>query len=214
MARKEKTIHYLYKTTCDITGRYYVGMHSTDNLEDGYMGSGKRLRYSIRKHGKENHTKEILEFFENRLLLIEAEKKAITSEMVLDINCMNLKEGGSGGFSNKEHQLKCSKAGALSTNKKRWIDNREKSIEEFKIKQKFRCQDPIVRANIINNLVYGQKHSEETKQLMSEKRKGTGTGEKNSQFGTCWVTKDGLNKKIKKDLLETYLNEGWFQGRR
>lgn len=29
-------------------------------------------------------------------------------------------------------------------------------------------------------------------------RKGTGLGEKNSQFGTLWITKDGLNKKIKK----------------
>lgn len=29
-------------------------MHSTDNLDDGYVGSGKRLWNSIKKHGKEN----------------------------------------------------------------------------------------------------------------------------------------------------------------
>ena len=52
--RKVKNIHYIYKTTCNITGRWYVGMHSTSNENDGYMGSGKRLRYSIRKYGKEN----------------------------------------------------------------------------------------------------------------------------------------------------------------
>ena len=49
---------------------------------------------------------------------------------------------------------------------------------------------------------------------MSEIRKGTGTGETNSQYGTCWVTKDGSNKKIKKEDLETYLNEGWCKGRK
>ena len=73
MPRKEKSIHYLYKTTCKVTGRYYIGMHSTSNIDDGYLGSGKRLRYSIRKHGEDNHEKEILEFFDSRELLIEAE---------------------------------------------------------------------------------------------------------------------------------------------
>ena len=90
MARKEKTIHYLYKTTCLVTGKYYIGMHSTSNLDDGYMGSGKRLRYNIRKYGVDNHNKEILEFFETRELLIEAEINAITEDMIVDINCMNL----------------------------------------------------------------------------------------------------------------------------
>jgi len=77
MARKEKNIHYIYKTTCDITGRWYIGMHSTYNLEDGYIGSGKTLRRSIRKYGKENHTKEILEFLENREDLAKREKEIV-----------------------------------------------------------------------------------------------------------------------------------------
>ena len=34
-------------------------MHSTNNLNDGYLGSGKRLRYSIQKYGVDSHIKEI-----------------------------------------------------------------------------------------------------------------------------------------------------------
>ena len=60
MARTQKKCHYIYKTTCSITNRFYIGMHSTDNIDDNYLGSGKRLWNSINYHGKENHKKEIL----------------------------------------------------------------------------------------------------------------------------------------------------------
>ena len=54
MSRKEKEYHFIYKTMNLINEKYYIGMHSTDNLNDGYIGSGKRLWHSIRKYGKEN----------------------------------------------------------------------------------------------------------------------------------------------------------------
>ena len=39
-------------------------------------------------------------------------------------------------------------------------------------------------------------------------------GEKNSQYGTCWIHNDKENKKIKKDELENYINDGWIKGRK
>lgn len=217
MARKEKKIHYIYKTTCLITGRWYIGMHSTYNLEDGYMGSGKRLRYSIRKHGKENHVKQILEFFETRELLVEAEKKAITPEMVTDKNCMNLKEGGygGGGIWSKNHKKLFTDAGIKNFNKTK--EQRMLSIAKTKLTTEYSEKMSKVQkkyfeeheANFKN-----KRHSEETKQLISEKMRNKGVGETNSQYGTCWITKDGTNKKIKKEDLEPYLKEGWLKGRK
>lgn len=32
--------HYIYKITRNQDGKFYVGMHSTDDLDDGYFGSG------------------------------------------------------------------------------------------------------------------------------------------------------------------------------
>jgi len=57
----------IYKTDCTITGRFYIGMHSTDNIDDGYVGSGKFLWNSIRKYGIENHKRVILEFCKDRI---------------------------------------------------------------------------------------------------------------------------------------------------
>ncbi len=59
----------------------------------------------------------------------------------------------------------------------------------------------------------GRKHSEETRKKQSEKAKLL-TGEKNSSFGTMWITKENQNKKIKKTEYEVYLSDGWIKGRK
>lgn len=66
MPRKEKEYNFIYKTTSTLDGKYYVGMHSTNNLNDGYIGSGKKLWYYVKRYGKESFKFEILEFLPDR----------------------------------------------------------------------------------------------------------------------------------------------------
>lgn len=103
MARKEKKYHFIYKTTNLLNGKYYFGMHSTDDLNDGYLGSGKYLRRSIKKYGKRNFKIEHLEFFSDREMLIEGEKNFINETLLKEPLCMNLREGGSGTSIGTEH---------------------------------------------------------------------------------------------------------------
>lgn len=43
--------YIIYKTTNLINDKIYVGKHNT-SVNDGYLGSGKILKQSIKKYGK------------------------------------------------------------------------------------------------------------------------------------------------------------------
>lgn len=186
-------------------------MHSTSNLEDGYMGSGRRLRHSIRKYGKESHKREILEFFDCREALVEAEKKAITDDMLGDVNCMNLMSGGTGGLISFEHMNRISSLGNdkldfLRKNDSEWMQKRRLGLSVAN--KKVYDEGRRIKENVFDWT--GLKHSEETKQKISESIKGKGLGEANSQFGSMWITNQIENRKIKKDAV---IPDGWTKGR-
>ena len=44
----------IYKTTCTVNNKIYIGQHKTDNIDDGYIGSGKLITSAIKKYGKKN----------------------------------------------------------------------------------------------------------------------------------------------------------------
>ncbi len=207
-----KKYYYIYKTTNIITKRYYYGMHSTNDLNDGYMGSGKRLRYSINKYGEVNHKKEIIEFLPDRISLIEREKEIANLNEVAKEDCMNLMVGGKGGFISKEQQRHRSVCGGKA------LANRLKTDEEFRKRHSEISSKNMKKLNdegkINHNTFFGKKHSKKTRKIMSEKRIGKYTGKENSQYNTCWITKDGVNKKIKKEDLEFFLKDGWEKGRK
>lgn len=213
MARKEKKYHYIYRTTNIITGRYYYGMHSTDNLNDGYIGSGKRLWYSINKYGKENHETNIIEFYPNRNSLKTEERKLINEDTIKDPMCMNIRIGGGGGLSGlSEESIRKIRKGASNFAHSLW----ENPI--FIEWHKKRKSDMMKKRHSLGLVKYdtfaGKKHNDESKLKMRNSKKGTGVGVNNSQFGTCWITKDGVNKKIIKNNLLTYISEGWCKGRK
>ena len=209
MPRQKKKIHYMYKTTCKITNRFYIGIHSTTNIDDGYLGSGKRLRYSIRKYGIENHSKEILNFFDSRESLLECEKKIVNIDLVNDGLCMNLKVGGTGGLIGlPKKTLDKIRKGASDYMIEKWKNNDfRKKISKILIENTIKNH----KKGVINYSTTKNKNiSEEHKRKIGDKNKIKQNGEKNSQYGTCWITNGDENKKIKKDSL---IPEGWSKGR-
>lgn len=101
--------YIIYKTTNLINNKKYIGIHQTENLDDGYLGSGLAMKRAIKKYGKQNFSREILDFCLSYDELIEKEKTYVNEEWVsLDDN-YNLKTGGqSSGLLSEESRAKIS----------------------------------------------------------------------------------------------------------
>jgi hypothetical protein len=59
----------------------------------------------------------------------------------------------------------------------------------------------------------GRKHADETKSKIGLANSESQLGERNSQFGTIWVSKDGVSKKIDSSEFCVYELDGWIRGR-
>jgi group I intron endonuclease len=90
-----KKYHFTYQTKNNINGMLYVGRHSTDNISDGYIGSGKLLQRAIKKYGKNSFTMEILCFFDSLSELIEEEKLIVDEDWCNKSTSYNIVCGGS-----------------------------------------------------------------------------------------------------------------------
>ena len=88
--------HIVYKTTHKESGMYYVGVHSTDDLDDGYMGSGRLLKLAIEQHGRDAFERVILHFCESKSDAFQKEREIVNRAFVQNEQTYNLCEGGSG----------------------------------------------------------------------------------------------------------------------
>lgn len=180
--------YILYKTTNLISGKYYIGCHQTNNLNDGYIGSGKLLKSAIKKYGRENFKCEILSFYDNKDDMFAAEQKIVNESLVKDDLSYNLKIGGSGGnpgivgaFSGRKHTdeskekirqkalqqvTPASKHEKLVKNNwaKRNPEQHHKHVSKISKYPKSEEHKEKLRQNAL-----GKKHTEETKQKMRKK---------------------------------------------
>lgn len=100
-----KKFHIVYQTTNIINKNIYVGAHSTDQLEDGYIGSGYKLQEATRKYGKENFKKEILHLYDCPLKMFEKEKEIVDEEFIKRRDVYNIVTGGYGGMTQKHFSV-------------------------------------------------------------------------------------------------------------
>jgi hypothetical protein len=90
--------YFIYETTNLVNGKKYRGRHHTDNLDDGYLGSGNYLKMAIEKYGRENFERNLLFFAIDYDNLLWAEKVFVDKEWVERKDTYNITEGGGGSY--------------------------------------------------------------------------------------------------------------------
>jgi len=208
--------HTIYKITNIINGKIYIGKHSCIDIDDTYMGSGKYIKNAIRKYGIENFKKEILFVLETEEEAYKIESEIVNEDFLKRNDVYNIIKGGDSFESinsNIELRTEKNRRAAISMNKIIWND------KEFISRNKERMikQNKELHSNGILKAPdwTGKKHKDETKKKIGEKNSECQRGEKNSQYGTCWIYHNEYgNKKIKKEELDEYLKYDWIKGRK
>lgn len=91
-----KKYHIVYKTTNTVNNKIYVGLHSTDKIQDNYIGSGYILKEAIKKYGRDKFYKEILYIFHTRKEARIKEAEIVDKEFCKRLDTYNIAIGGMG----------------------------------------------------------------------------------------------------------------------
>ncbi len=188
---EDKTIWKIYKTTCLVNGKVYIGQSIRTGVNfKYYYGSGKIIKKAFDKHGKENFVRQIImtcynqdEANEYEALFIE-----LYSSTVIGIGYNILKSSWNDLVrrSNEQSQVKGTKtrnqtkeskerqarlASIRLSGRKRTEDTKQRMRESAKGRKM--CDEARVLKSIETsgkgNPNYGKKHSPETLAKMSAK---------------------------------------------
>lgn len=173
----------VYKTTNIINGKFYIGVHGTNDLNDSYLGSGLNLEDAIVKYGKSSFKREIIQICQSYEEAFKLESELVTDDLIKSRNCYNIARGGNAGNLVSTKGIpkpegfgkKISIAQNDPTNLK-VIEGHKRAAEKLKLSDKSYTKTDEFKRNMskvtsgCNNGMFGKKHSEETKQKIREKR--------------------------------------------
>lgn len=197
----------------------YVGQHQTENIDDGYMGSGIRIVRAIEKYGVENFEKTILFECSSIEEMNAKEAEIVNEEFIARDDVYNVIVGGENGSWEKVHQQGLHHLGGVNAMKKNKLEGRQIWADfwnSLTVDQKEQWKKLHPKAQKRRWPSWnGKHHSTETKKKMSLAKKGKGCGCENSNYGNNWIHNDELKLRIcvPNALYWDYLATGWINGR-
>jgi hypothetical protein len=173
------TYYFIYKTVHK-NGKYYIGRHSTDNLDDGYIGSGRWPR-SIKD--KFTLTRTILEFANNEEQLIDLERKHLL-EHYGKPNCMNQSRDPV-GFDSENNPMKRADIAAKISGDNHWLAKNPQRKDEIRDQQKARVKEKT------HNFLGAKNPNKNGRNAKTAMQRGTHVNIKNNP--SIWRSEQGIH---------------------
>ena len=193
---------YMYKTINIINNKFYIGVRQSiiEPTLDNYIGSGKRLKDSIKCHGKHNFKKEILHLFNSKEEMFTMEAEIVNEEFLKRDDVYNLCLGGLGG----DHW-------SYLPNREEIIDKTRNNRIEYNSKLTKEVKSKKYGNSGEKNHMYGKSHSEESKLKISEcncKYTYIITSSNNNQFVTNSLNRFCKENNLNRDIFMKYIGKG------
>jgi hypothetical protein len=211
----------VYETVNLVNGKFYIGVHKTNNSHDDYLGSGTYITRAVAKYGKDEFVKVVLCIFDTQKEAWDKENELVEIHRN-DPLCMNLRKGGSGGFDwiNEQGLVDRELLARLGVNGRREVSESDPRFQErcnqaISRTLKAKGHKPLSEATKLGKkramvAWTGSLHTPESRHKMSEAKK-----ERNTFSGRKWMTHAELgNRPVKKDEIDKHLAEGWVFGRK
>lgn len=138
---------HLYKMVVLTTGEIYIGVHN-GKMTHYYSGGGSIIKNRIKKYGKENVEKYILEVFDDIHDAYKREEEVVNIDFINQDHVLNIRTGG------------------------RIYEGSYQMSEEYKKRMSVLNSgenNPMYGVRGEDHQSWGKKHSDQTKEIISEK---------------------------------------------
>ena len=184
-----KAYHIVYLTTNPFNNKIYVGKHSTNNLNDGYKGSGKYLNKAFKKYGKKHFKFQILHYCLTLMDAYEVEGWIVDQAFIDRPDTYNVVVGGrmTPDWTGKKRSEEC-----IAKHKMYRATEETKKLISIANTGKIKTPEQL---ELMRTLSTGRKDSEETKQ----KKRLANLGRKH--------TEEALRKMRGRKLTKEHINK-------
>ena len=195
-------IGFIYKTTCLINGKIYIGKHEGSE-SDNYLGSGTVFEFALKKYGRKNFKREILRRCETLHELRIWEHVFIKKYHAQDPSIgYNIADGDVNTTEFNPAKLPEVREKMLIKNRQTTRDPEYRRRHSEIMKEYYKTHPATftgkhhsektkekIRQKRLGSVAYnsGVPASEEQKRKQSEKMKGRYVGEKNPNYGHRWT---------------------------
>jgi hypothetical protein len=214
-------IHIVYKTTNILNNKYYIGVHSTHNINDNYLGCGhwrgRKLRKNsnvpilnaFNKYGDINFKREILFILDTR------EEALLMEEQLINIDdpmTYNARTGGKSDYiftesvkkRMSEKAINRSKSNLLQINILKEYSRQRKNKTYVQIYGEEKAKEISLKKS---KALTGRKLTEDHKKKMSNNRKGKDCGRCSGRVNV-WNSLEGRLMRLYKEDVNTGIENG------